>query len=132
MLLMELRRTDLRELFLRVATLIVAALFFVGVPASSSLAYAQDESPWKGGKPPQSQPREIVVADEENIVERAMRAVCSERARDPLGSVPIDVMQGRPSLPATHPDAVAGLKRAERLLPAARDLVIASLRDLAN
>ena len=59
-----------------------------------------------------------------------MTAICSERARDPLGSVPIDVMQARPSLPLNHPDAVAGLKRAERLLPQARELVMAALRDL--
>lgn len=132
MLLMEMRRSNLRELFLRVATVIVAALFFVGAAGSHSLVHAQDESPWKGGKPPQSQPREIVAVDEENIVERAMRAVCSERARDPLGSVPIDVMQARPPLIVSHPDAVAGLKRAERLLPAAKELVIASLRDLSH
>jgi hypothetical protein len=96
------------------------------------VALAQDESPWKGGSPPPSQPREIPPVEETDIVERAMGAVCLERARDPLGSVPIDVMQARPSLPIAHPDAVAGLRRAERLLPAAREFVVSSLRDLSN
>jgi hypothetical protein len=117
---------------MRAAAVVVAALFFVGIPATSLVAQAQDESPWKGGKPPQSQPRENASVEEQDIVERAMGAVCSERARDPLGSVPIDVMQARPSLPLSHPDAVAGLKRAERLLSAAKELVVASLRDLSN
>ena len=119
--------------WLRSATLgVVAALFLAGAAASSSVAFAQDESPWKGGSPPPSQPREIVPDEEIDIVERAMGAVCQERASDPLGSVPIDVMQSRPSLPIAHPDAVAGLRRAERLLSQARDLVVASLRDLSS
>jgi hypothetical protein len=129
---MKFRHVNLQQLFLRAAGVFLAALLFVGLPATSSVAFAQDESPWKGGKPPQSQPRENAPVEEQDIVERAMGAVCSERARDPLGSVPIDVMQARPSLPLSHPDAVAGLKRAERLLSAAKELVIASLRDLSN
>jgi hypothetical protein len=127
---MKYRPVSLRQLFLR-ATLLILSLFLF-VPATSVTTFAQDDSPWKGGNPPPSQPREIAPVEEQSIVERAMGAVCTERARDPLGSVPIDVMQARPSLPLTHPDAVAGLKRAERLLPAARDLVVASLRDLSN
>ncbi|HYG81687.1 MAG TPA: hypothetical protein VD861_14925, partial [Pyrinomonadaceae bacterium] len=115
---------------MRATLLGLACLLFAG---SSPRAFAQrDESPWKGGQPPPSQPREVVPAEEGDIVERVMGAVCLERERDPLGSVPIDVMQARPSLPLTHPDAVAGLRRAERLLPEARELVVASLRDLSN
>jgi hypothetical protein len=129
---MKFRHVKFRGLFMRAAAVVVAALFFVGTPATSLVAQAQDESPWKGGKPPQSQPHETAQIEEQDIVERAMGAVCTERSRDPLGSVPIDVMQARPSLPLTHPDAVAGLKRAERLLPAAKELVVASLRDLSN
>lgn len=109
--------------------LLFAALLFAG---ASPAAFAQDESPWKGGNPPPSQSRDISPIDETDIVEKAMGAVCLERSRDPLGSVPIDVMQARPSLPIAHPDAVAGLRRAERLLPAARELVVASLRDLST
>ena len=118
---------------LKSATLVaLAVLFFTLAPAISPIAFAQDESPWKGGNPPPSQPRENAPVEEVDIVERAMGAVCLERSRDPLGSVPIDVMQARPSLPLAHPDAVAGLRRAERLLPQARDLVVAALRDLST
>ena len=129
---MKPRHVNFRR-WLRSATLaIVAALFLAGGATNSSVVLAQDESPWKGGSPPPSQPREILPDEEIDIVERAMGAVCLERASDPLGSVPIDVMQTRPSLPLAHPDAVAGLRRAERLLPQARELVVASLRDLSS
>jgi hypothetical protein len=66
------------------------------------------------------------------VVERAMSAVCYERKADPLGSVPIDEMQARPSLPLEHPEAVAGAKRAARLLPVARELTIVALRRLGS
>lgn len=129
---MKLRQDNLRQWLKSVRLVVLATLFFFVVPVTSPVAFAQDESPWKGGSPPPSQPRESVPLEEGDIVERAMGAVCLERARDPLGSVPIDVMQARPSLPLAHPDAVAGLKRAERLLPQARDLVVSSLRDLSS
>ncbi len=53
-------------------------------------------------------------------------------ARDPKGSVPIDEMQGRPSLPVRSAEAIAGSERAQRLLPLAKDLVIESLGRLAS
>jgi hypothetical protein len=129
---MKFQPVNLRQRLKSVVLSALVALFIVCAPATSLVAFAQDESPWKGGNPPPSQPREVVPVDEEDIVERAMGAVCQERARDPLGSVPIDVMQARPSLPIAHPDAIAGLRRAERLLPQARELVVASLRDLST
>src|SRR2546423_904445 len=61
-------------------------------------------------------------AADRRIVESAIGATCAERVRDPLGSVPIDEMQARPSLPVSNPEAVAGLHRAERLLPATKRL----------
>ncbi|HKS29021.1 MAG TPA: hypothetical protein VJS44_14435 [Pyrinomonadaceae bacterium] len=67
-----------------------------------------------------------------NIVERAMNTVCTERVSDPLGSVPIDEMQARPSLPLRDPSAVAGAARAERLLPVAKELAINALTKLAR
>jgi hypothetical protein len=67
-----------------------------------------------------------------NIVERAMNAVCTERVSDPLGSVPIDEMQSRPSLPLKDPAALAGVARAERLLPIAKELAIAAITKLAR
>lgn len=67
-----------------------------------------------------------------NIVERAMNTVCTERVSDPLGSVPIDEMQSRPSLPLRDPAALAGTARAERLLPVAKELAINALTKLAR
>ena len=67
-----------------------------------------------------------------NIVERAMNAVCIERVSDPLGSLPIDEMQSRPSLPLQDPAAAAGAARAQRLLPIAKELAINALTTLAR
>jgi hypothetical protein len=66
------------------------------------------------------------------MVELATVAVCKERVLDPKASVPIDDMQARPSLPVQSPEAVAGARRAQRLLPITKELVIASLRELAR
>jgi hypothetical protein len=66
------------------------------------------------------------------MVDLATVVVCKERTRDPKGSVPIDDMQGRPSLPVQSLEAVAGAQRAQRLLPIARELVVASLQQLAR
>jgi hypothetical protein len=65
-------------------------------------------------------------------VERAIGTACTERIRDPLGSTPIDEMQARPSLSITHPDAVAGARRAERLLATTRRLVSNAIVELAK
>ena len=66
------------------------------------------------------------------LVERAIGQTCTERTRDPFGSMPIDEMQSRPSLPVGHPDAVAGLRRAERVLPTTRTLVASTILQLAK
>lgn len=66
------------------------------------------------------------------LVDLASIVVCKERLTDPKGSVPIDDMQARPSLPVQSPEAVAGAKRAQRLLPVAKELVASSLRQLAR
>jgi hypothetical protein len=118
---------------LRVALLLLA-LCFVVAPFSSAVALAQDnsESPWKSGAAPPVPSRSQIPPDEGDIVERAIGAACAERANDPLGSVPIDVMQARPSLPVNHPDAMAGARRAERLLPVAKALVVEALNQLAR
>jgi hypothetical protein len=65
-------------------------------------------------------------------VERAIGATCSERLRDPFGSTPIDEMQSRPSLPVANPDALAGARRADRLLPTTRKLVAVAIIKLAK
>src|SRR2546425_4133010 len=69
--------------------------------------------------------RESFTPADRRLVERAIGAACAERVRDPLGSTPIDEMQARPSLPVNDPQAVAGVERAERLLPATRKLAAA-------
>jgi len=65
------------------------------------------------------------------MVDQASAAICLDRVKDDRGSVPIDDMQRRPSMPLQAPDVVRGTARAQRLLPAARDLVIGSLRQLS-
>ena len=71
-------------------------------------------------------------ADTREMIERAIEVVCTERKLDPKGSVPIDDMQGRPSLPVQSTEALAGAERAQRLLPIAKKLVISSLEQLAS
>ena len=77
-------------------------------------------------------PREVFTSADKSAVERAMATACAERIRDPLGSTPIDVMQARPSLAATSADAIAGARRAERLLPTTRRLVANAIVQLAK
>lgn len=79
-----------------------------------------------------SHAREVLSIDARELVERAIEVTCLERRRDPKGSVPIDEMQGRPSLAVRSAEAVAGAARAQRLLPVAKDLVIQSLNQLAR
>jgi hypothetical protein len=73
-----------------------------------------------------------VSTEAREMVEVASETVCNERIRDPKGSVPIDDMQSRPSLPVDSPEAVAGAQRALRLLPIAQRLVVISLKQLAR
>ena len=75
---------------------------------------------------------DVFTAGDQRIVERAIGATCTERVRDPLGSTPIDEMQTRPSLALNNPDAVAGARRAEKLLPVTRQLVIEAIIQLAK
>jgi len=76
--------------------------------------------------------REAFTPADRRLVERAIGQTCTERIRDPFGSMPIDEMQARPSLPVGHPDAVAGLRRAERVLPMTRKLVARAIVQLAK
>jgi hypothetical protein len=67
---------------------------------------------------------------ERALVDEAILVVCTQRKLDPNGSLAIDDMQARPSLPVHSPEAIAGAARAQRLLPAAKTLVISSLAQL--
>lgn len=79
-----------------------------------------------------SVPRDSFTTADRNTVEKAIGTACAERIRDPLGSSPIDEMQARPSLSASNPDAVAGARRADRLLPATRKLVANAIVELSK
>ena len=79
-----------------------------------------------------SHSRDSLSPEAREMVELASTAVCRERMRDPKGSVPIDDMQARPSLPVRSPEAIAGAQHAQRLLPTAKSLVIDSLKKLVK
>jgi hypothetical protein len=85
-----------------------------------------------GGKSHASRLRNSLSPEEREVLELASAAVCNERVRDPKASIPIDDMQARPSLPVHSPEAVAGARRAQSLLPITKDLVSASLKLLAR
>ena len=77
-------------------------------------------------------PRENFSTTDRSTIEKAIGTACAERIRDPLGSTPIDVMQARPSLSTSNADAVAGAKRADRLLPVTRKLVANAIVQLSK
>jgi hypothetical protein len=66
------------------------------------------------------------------LLEEAIGVVCTQAKLDPKSSIAIDEMQARPSLPLQSPEARAGAERAQRLLPLAKSLMIASLDELAT
>ena len=117
--------------FLRVSLsprlVILLASLAILLPPLGALAQRQSK---RNGSHPSGQ-REIFSVEERETVEQAIGVVCSERVRDARGSVPIDDMQKRPSLPLQAPEVVRGVARAQRLLPVAKDLVIGSLRQLS-
>lgn len=84
------------------------------------------------GKAQTSHSRNLLSPEARETIEIASGVVCKERILDAKGSVPIDDMQARPSLPVDSPEAVAGAKRAQRLLPLTKLLVVAALRQLAR
>ena len=71
-------------------------------------------------------------AEAKALLEEAIGVVCTQAKLDPKSSVAIDEMQARPSLPVHSPEAREGAERAQRLLPIAKNLVIASLRQLTT
>jgi hypothetical protein len=109
------------------ALALIAGLVLLPAAAGSS---AQKKQPPTGEHTSHS--RDELSTEAREMMELASVVVCQERIKDPKGSVPIDDMQGRPSLPVRSPEAVAGAERAQRLLPIARGLVVDSLRRLAS
>lgn len=108
---------------------IVLAGVLILSTVSGSLA--QSRQPSRNGSH-SSRLRETMSAETRDMIERAIEVVCTDRKMDPKGSIPIDDMQGRPSLPVQSMEAVAGAERAQRLLPIAKKLVISSLQQLAS
>ena len=107
------------------AALFIAACLVAVVPLSP--AAARQQSP--AIRPRRAAPPPAVVLPDAHV-ERAAAAACLERELDPRGSAPIDLMQARPSLPVRHPEVVEGARRAERMLPVARELTAEVLLSL--
>jgi hypothetical protein len=105
-------------------TLIVAQVSLLALPAN---AQRRDTRSGAHATAP-----ETFTAADRTTVERAIGSACAERIRDPLGSTPIDVMQSRPSMSVHHADAVAGAKRANRLLAITKKLVANEIVQLAK
>jgi len=108
-----------------------AAAIMISLIVLSSGSFAQNPRPAKTGAH-SSTARDVFTAADRKLVERAIGATCIERVRDPQGSTPIDEMQSRPSLPVNNPDALAGARRAERLLPSTRKFVMNAIVELAK
>src|SRR5258707_9499846 len=91
--------------------------------------FGQKDKPLKFGSPSR---RGLAGMSTETraLVEEAIGVVCTEAKMDPKGSIAIDDMQARPSLPVQRPEAQAGAERAQQLLPLAKMLVVSSLRQL--
>jgi hypothetical protein len=114
------------------AFILALLLLFLTLPPSALAQKQKKTAPGTQATAQAARSHEMAPPVEPEMIERAMSAVCVEREADPLGSVPIDEMQARPSLPIGHTDTVAGARRAERLLPIARELTINALRQLAE
>src|SRR6185436_1970346 len=114
--------------FLAMAGLILAVV--VNLVSGNFEARAQVDRDRQDSRTSHS--RDGMTPEAREMVELASVVVCKERLADAKGSVPIDDMQGRPSLPVQSPEALAGAQRAQRLLPIAKELVVASLQQLAK
>jgi len=110
---------------------VLLALVLAGSGATFANASAQRRRAPKPS-PQASHASEAMSAEARELVERAIDVACRERRKDPKGSVPIDEMQARPSLPVRSEEAIAGSERAQRLLPMAKELVIEFLDRLAT
>ena len=117
-----------------VASTLMLAVLVLAIPFGSLPVHAQKRPKQRPARNVSltSHSRDPLTPEAREMVELASGVVCNERLRDPKGSVPIDDMQARPSLPVRSPEAVAGAQRAQRLLPTAKGLVVVSLRRLAK
>jgi hypothetical protein len=102
----------------------------IALASSSTSGLAQKKRAGSGSHT--SRTRSMLSPEAREMVEFASAVICKERKQDPSGSIPIDEMQSRPSLPVRSPEALAGAERAQRLLPIAKNLVVVSLRQLSS
>ena len=119
-----LRPTIVARLLALVAGLLIAQLVLAPVGAGQQPRTSRSDA--------HSKSRESFTPADRRLVESAIGATCTERIRDPYGSMPIDEMQARPSLPVNDEAAVTGARRAERLLPVTRKLVADAIIQLAK
>lgn len=112
--------------------LITLALLLTIGSGSFGVSGQKPQRPRDREVPLTSHTRDTLTPEARELVDLAAGVVCNERMKDPKGSVPIDDMQARPSLPERSSEAAAGAERAQRLLPITRTLVVASLRQLAG
>lgn len=106
--------------------------FIICITLLSSSVSSLAQKKRSGGGAHRSHTRATLSPEAREMIEQASAVICQERINDPSGSVPIDEMQGRPSLPVKSPEALAGAERAQRLLPIAKNLVVVTLRQLAS
>ncbi len=114
---------------LRLSQVLIAFTLIVGAFSLSVNSFGQKTRTRQTGSHP-ARARAGLSPAERAMVEEAMGIVCIEAKIDAKGSVPIDDMQSRPSLPVQTPEAQAGAQRAQKLLPLAKDLVVSSLQQL--
>jgi hypothetical protein len=138
----EMRRRGDREMRIenvavqKLSASLLALVLLLSAAPSLNAALAQDANSQQRRATKRntqsSHAGETMSAEAREMVERAIEITCTERRRDPKGSVPIDDMQGRPSLSVQSAEAIAGSERAQRLLPLAKDLTIEALYRLAR
>jgi hypothetical protein len=128
-----------RSLTRTAITLVTFVLFITLLSGSVGVIGQKRQARQKRAKPPAqndvsltSHSRDSLSPEARELMEIASGVVCKERLNDPKGSLPIDDMQARPSLPVHSPEAVAGAQRAQRLLSTAKGLVIVSLKQLTK
>lgn len=128
------RRAKVSRWFLSGAIGVVTLALLLAVGSGNFGAHGQKRRPRRVADEVSltSHSRDSLSPEARELMELASGVVCKERLKDPKGSVPIDDMQARPSLPVRSPEAVAGAQRAQRLLPTARSLVVSSLKQLAK
>ena len=127
---------DMQSLtFIKATLRIVGLLLLCGGLSSSVFSQTKssvvDRAQQKRGSHT-NKPRVEMSAEAMAMLEQAIDAICTEQKLDPMASMPIDEMQARPSLPVHSPEAQTGFARAQRVLPIAKNLVISSLRQLAE